>query len=154
MDTSFVNSVDAPSLALIVPILNRGLRDRSPTVKRMAALIAGTMCEFLRDISAALPYTQVLLEDLQRVLVDPIPDVRSAGARALGLLFRGVGEGHFPNLIGRNPTTVLTSLSNECQLQIGCLNSSDQIVRVSSATVVHRFASVLTLLMASPDPIS
>ncbi|CEO98375.1 unnamed protein product (mitochondrion) [Plasmodiophora brassicae] len=99
MDTSFVNSVDAPSLALIVPILNRGLRDRSPTVKRMAALIAGTMCEFLRDISAALPYTQVLLEDLQRVLVDPIPDVRSAGARALGLLFRGVGEGHFPNLI-------------------------------------------------------
>lgn len=34
LDTSFVNSVDAPSLALIIPILKRGLHDRSPSIKR------------------------------------------------------------------------------------------------------------------------
>ena len=47
-DTSFVHSIDAPSLALIVPILNRGLRERGTDVKKKAALIVGNMCSMIR----------------------------------------------------------------------------------------------------------
>ena len=34
VDTVFVNTVDAPSLALIVPVLNRALRERSTELKK------------------------------------------------------------------------------------------------------------------------
>ena len=99
LDTSFVNSVDPPSLALIIPILTRGLRDRAPTTKTMAAQIIGNICSFLRDVKDVLPYTSAMVDDLKTVLLDPIPDVRTAAARALGLLFRGVGEKHFDGLL-------------------------------------------------------
>ena len=88
LDTSFVNSVGAPSLALIVPILTRGLRDRTPSTKKMAAQIIGNICSFLRNVKDVLPYTDALVMDLKKALVDPIPDVRSSAARALRLLFR------------------------------------------------------------------
>jgi len=40
---AFIHVVDAASLALIVPILQRGLRDRSSEVKKTAAQITGNM---------------------------------------------------------------------------------------------------------------
>lgn len=36
---------------------------------------------------------------MQQVLVDPIPEVRSVAARALGSLIRGMGEENFPDLV-------------------------------------------------------
>lgn len=36
---------------------------------------------------------------LLQVLVDPIPEVRSVAARALGSLIRGMGEENFPDLV-------------------------------------------------------
>jgi len=41
--TEFLHAIDAPSLALIVPILHRGLRDRGATTKRFSGLIAGNI---------------------------------------------------------------------------------------------------------------
>lgn len=35
----------------------------------------------------------------EQVLVDPIPEVRSVAARALGSLIRGMGEENFPDLV-------------------------------------------------------
>lgn len=75
-----------------------------------AALIVGTICEFLRDVSAVLPYVDDLLNDLKIVLVDPIPDVRASGARAMGLLFKGIGGTHFPNLIGTTACFVIVQI--------------------------------------------
>lgn len=42
--TNFVHAIDAPSLALIIPILRRGLKDRSTEVKKKSAQIVGNMC--------------------------------------------------------------------------------------------------------------
>ena len=36
---------------------------------------------------------------MSQVLVDPIPEVRSVAARALGSLIRGMGEENFPDLV-------------------------------------------------------
>ena len=44
IETEFLHAIDAPSLALIVPILHRGLRDRGAATKRYGALIAGNIC--------------------------------------------------------------------------------------------------------------
>ena len=98
IETEFLHAIDAPSLALIVPILHRGLRDRVATTKRYGALIAGNICTMINDPKDFLPYLPVLLPDLQLALLDPIPDVRSTSAKAVGSLTRGLGEDSLPDL--------------------------------------------------------
>eukprot|EP00562_Extubocellulus_spinifer_P003852 CAMPEP_0178537748 /NCGR_PEP_ID=MMETSP0696-20121128/36753_1 /TAXON_ID=265572 /ORGANISM="Extubocellulus spinifer, Strain CCMP396" /LENGTH=3016 /DNA_ID=CAMNT_0020169993 /DNA_START=19 /DNA_END=9069 /DNA_ORIENTATION=- len=98
IETEFLHAIDAPSLALIVPVLHRGLRDRAATTKRYGALIAGNICTMIHDPRDFVPYLSTLLPDLKSVLLDPIPDVRSTAAKALGSLSRGLGEDTFPEL--------------------------------------------------------
>lgn len=66
MKTSFVHSVDPPSLALIIPILRRGLRDRVSLTKKMAAQVVGSMCSLIADVKDLLPYANTLLKYLKR----------------------------------------------------------------------------------------
>ena len=49
LNTIFVNTVDAASLALIVPVVHRGLRDRSGDAKKKAARIVGDMCVLINE---------------------------------------------------------------------------------------------------------
>ncbi|EPS66179.1 hypothetical protein M569_08598, partial [Genlisea aurea] len=99
LQTTFINSVDAPSLALLVPIVHRGLRERSAETKKKAAQIVGNMCSLVTEPKDMIPYIGLLLPEVKKVLVDPIPEVRSVAARALGSLIRGMGEENFPNLV-------------------------------------------------------
>ena len=95
----FEHCVDPPSLSLIVPVLQRGLRAPSAQAKRRTAHITGNMCSLLADPRDILPYLDMMMPQLQSVLLDPIPEVRSTGARALGRLCAGLGVDAFPNLM-------------------------------------------------------
>ncbi|KAL7456767.1 hypothetical protein ACHAWC_008242 [Mediolabrus comicus] len=98
ISTEFLHAIDAPSLSIIIPVVHRGLRDRAATTKRYAALISGNICTMVNDARDFVPYLPILLPDLKSALLDPIPDVRSISAKALGSLTRGVGEATFPDL--------------------------------------------------------
>ena len=101
LEVTFVNVVDAPSLALIVPVLSRGLRDRRADLKKKAAKIAGNMCSLVADPKDMSPYVPILLPDIQKSLVDPSPEVRAVAAAALASLLRGMGgeDEHFAELV-------------------------------------------------------
>ncbi|XP_024522570.1 protein ILITYHIA isoform X2 [Selaginella moellendorffii] len=99
LQTIFVNTVDAPALALVVPIVHRGLRERSSETKKKAAQIVGNMCSLVTDYKDMLPYMLLLLPEVKKVLVDPIPEVRSVAAKALGSLTKGMGDDNFPSLV-------------------------------------------------------
>ncbi|KAG5056227.1 hypothetical protein JHK85_008737 [Glycine max] len=99
LKTTFVNSIDAPSLALLVPIVHRGLRERSADTKKRAAQIVGNMCSLVTEPKDMIPYIGLLLPEVKKVLVDPIPEVRSVAARAIGSLIGGMGEENFPDLV-------------------------------------------------------
>ena len=73
-------------------MLHRGLRDRGATTKRYSALIAGNICTMINDPRDFIPYIPILIPDLKAAILDPIPDVRSTAAKALGSLNRGLGE--------------------------------------------------------------
>ncbi|KIW26706.1 uncharacterized protein PV07_06517 [Cladophialophora immunda] len=93
----FVHYLDAPSLALVVRILERGLNDRSAT-KRKAAQIIGSLAHLTekRDIVTHLP---ILVTGLRLAAVDPVPATRATASKALGSLVEKLGEDAFPDLI-------------------------------------------------------
>lgn len=93
----FVHYLDAPSLALVTRILQRGLGDRSNT-KRKAAQVIGSLAHLTekKDIITHLP---VLVAGLKLAAVDPVPTTRATASRALGSLVEKLGEDALPDLI-------------------------------------------------------
>ncbi|KAJ2663024.1 translational activator of GCN4 [Coemansia sp. RSA 1200] len=98
LHTAFVHYVDAPSLALVVPVLERGMRERNASTKRSAAQIMGSMAT-LTDPKDLAPYLGSLVPLVRGVLVDPVPEARATAAKALGSLVQRLGEEQFPSLV-------------------------------------------------------
>ncbi|WFD24695.1 translational activator of GCN4 [Malassezia equina] len=98
LHTPFVHYIDGPSLALIAPILERGLRERSVACQKQAAQIVGHLAS-LTDARDYVPYLAKYTPLVRGVLVSPVPDARSVAARALGTLVERLGEVHFADLV-------------------------------------------------------
>ncbi|KAF9359136.1 translational activator of GCN4 [Mortierella sp. AD094] len=98
LGTAFVHYIDSPSLALVMPILERGLRERATDIKKKASQIVGNMAS-LTDQKDLIPYLPRLLPGVKEVLIDPVPDARATAAKALGTLVEKLGESNFPDLV-------------------------------------------------------
>lgn len=96
--TKFVHFVDAPSLALIMPVIERAFQDRVTETRKMAAQIMGNMYS-LTDQKDLSPYLPSVIPGLKQCLLDPVPEVRSVSAHALGAMVKGMGEGTFDDLL-------------------------------------------------------
>ena len=145
----FEHCVDPPSLSLIVPVLHRGLRERSAQSKRKTSHITGNMCSLLAERRDIVPYLRLLLPELQAVLHDPIPEVRSTGAKALGRLCAGLGEEHFPELL----PWLISSLSKEGSA-VERAGAAQGLAEVLSALGDEKVAELLPTILdgcATPD---
>ncbi|KAE8244826.1 hypothetical protein A4X13_0g6225, partial [Tilletia indica] len=98
LNTSFVHYIDSSSLALLVPIVDRGLRERTAQIQKDAARIVGNLAG-LTDSKDFVPYLPRLVPLVRIVLVSPVPEARAVSAKALGTLVERLGEGHFIDLI-------------------------------------------------------
>ncbi|GMI31680.1 hypothetical protein TrCOL_g1939 [Triparma columacea] len=98
LSTEFLHAIDAPSLALLIPVLQRGLKDKSGVAKRQSALIIGNMVTMCNDAKDFAPYMSTLLPGLKATLLDPIPDVRTTASKSIGSLARGLGVEQLPDL--------------------------------------------------------
>lgn len=95
---SFIHYLDAPALALVVRILERGLAgDRSAT-KRKSSQIIGSLAHLTerKDLIAHLP---MLVAGLRVAIVDPVPTTRATASKALGSTIEKLGEEALPELI-------------------------------------------------------
>ena len=98
LKTSFLHYIDSPSLSILVPILERGMLERSANTKKKAAKIFGLMAS-LTDPNDMLMHLSLLVPRLRGVLVDTVPTVRATAAKALGTLISKLGERNFPLLV-------------------------------------------------------
>lgn len=101
---SFVHYLDAPSLALVVRILERGLGDRSAT-KRKSAQIIGSLAH-LTERKDLIAHLTIIIAGLNLAIVDPVPTTRATASKAMGSLIEKLGEDALPDLIPNLMTTL------------------------------------------------
>jgi hypothetical protein len=69
---------------------------RNIVFNKSVQLIARYSLTDQKDLS---PYLSTIIPGLKASLLDPVPDVRSVSARALGAMVRGMGEASFDDLL-------------------------------------------------------
>ena len=90
--TTFVTAVGSPTLALMVPLLSRGLKERAPAIKRKSAVIIENMSKLIDDPMDAAPFLPKLIPGLDLVAKEAAdPEIRSVATRAHKILTQ-VGE--------------------------------------------------------------
>ncbi|TDH71526.1 hypothetical protein CCR75_006485 [Bremia lactucae] len=109
--TTFVANVDAPTLALIAPLLHKALRDtsiRSSSLKRKASKIIDSMCRLVVRPSDVMPFVPLLLPQLDTA-IDRLIDaeVVDAAKEARAHLVEAAGNGQ---VMEDDPITVRTRL--------------------------------------------
>jgi elongation factor 3 len=97
--TTFVTEVQEPTLALMVPLLDRGLADRETAIKRKAAVIVDNMCKLVDDPNIVAPFLPKMMPGLQKNfenLADP--EAREKTKQALDTIIRvgDVKDGKIP----------------------------------------------------------
>ena len=99
--TTFVTDVHEPTLAIMVPLLDRGLAERETAIKRKAAVIVDNMCKLVEDpqiVAAFLPKLMPALTKNHDNLADP--EAREKTKQALETLVRvgAVKDGKIPEV--------------------------------------------------------
>lgn len=97
--TTFVTEVQEPTLALMVPLLDRGLADRETAIKRKSAVIVDNMCKLVDDPNIVAPFLPKMMPGLQKNyenLADP--EAREKTKQALDTIIRvgNVKDGKIP----------------------------------------------------------
>lgn len=64
--TTFVQRVEQPTLALMVPLLDRGLNERDTAIKRKSAVIVDNMCKLVDDPNIVNPFLPKMWPALQK----------------------------------------------------------------------------------------
>ncbi|KAI9882945.1 MAG: translation elongation factor EF-3 [Watsoniomyces obsoletus] len=99
--TTFVTDVHEPTLAIMVPLLDRGLAERDTAIKRKSAVIVDNMCKLVEDpqiVAAFLPKLMPALEKNHDNLADP--EAREKTKQGLDTLIRvgAVKDGKIPEV--------------------------------------------------------
>jgi len=101
--TTFVQSVDAPTLAITVPVLLRGLTERSTPIRRMSCVIIDTMAKLVDDPAEAREFVESLRTRVEHVVQEiSHPEARKVAEKTLTTLSE-------PRLSG----TTVTEISEE-----------------------------------------
>ena len=93
MGTTFVVPVDAPTLAILCPILSRALKEKLAIHKRAACIVISNMSKLVETPSAVAPFGSLLVPELKKVSNNvQFEEIRDEALKALSNLTKALGE--------------------------------------------------------------
>ena len=91
LKTRFSHYIDAPSLSIIIPIIDYCLRGRVGELKSGACQVIGSIVELIQNPYDLLPYLKIITGGLRISLCDPLTEIRSISAMAIGRISSKIG---------------------------------------------------------------
>jgi elongation factor 3 len=129
----FVQNVEAPALAITLPVIQRGLLDKKTATRRLTCVIIDNMCKLIEHPKEILPFYSKLKTDLERcVEVMSDPDARKVALRALNTLKESCSENENAVFHKQYSDFKETLISEYTQHQI---SFSDSIIQSQSILV-------------------
>jgi elongation factor 3 len=137
--TTFVTDVHEPTLAIMVPLLERGLAERETAIRRKAAVIVDNMCKLVEDpqiVAAFLPKLMPALTKNFETMADP--EAREKTKQALDTLKR-VGavkdDGSFPKVSTAGEISTVSEILKSIleQKHKDAISKSEQVIDYVSA---------------------
>ncbi|KAJ9636817.1 translational elongation factor EF-1 alpha [Coniosporium apollinis] len=115
--TTFVTDVHEPTLAIMVPLLERGLVERETAIKRKSAVIVDNMCKLVEDpqiVASFLPKLMPALNKNYETLADP--EAREKTKQALDTLVRvgDVKDGKIPEVSKAGDISTVLAILKQC----------------------------------------
>ncbi|KAL2201973.1 elongation factor 3 [Sarocladium strictum] len=136
--TTFVTEVQEPTLALMVPLLDRGLSERETAIKRKAAVIVDNMCKLVDDPNIVAPFLPKMMPGLQKNyenLADP--EAREKTKQALDTLTR----------VGDIKDGVIPEARNDGDINV-VLGKLKEVLSGKYATYLEKMPAVATYVAA------
>ncbi|KAI8920627.1 P-loop containing nucleoside triphosphate hydrolase protein [Entophlyctis helioformis] len=146
--TTFVAQVEAPTLAIMVPLLNRALSERKPAVLRQTAVIIDNMCKLVENPADAHQFLPKLVPGLDRIIeMAADPELRAVSTNARATLIR-VGGG-VADVEVEDPAAVAKRIADEHTETVALIKKT--IAGVSKAAKIDGptldyIASLLTVM--------
>jgi hypothetical protein len=92
MGTTFVVSVDAPSLSILCPVLSRALKEKLAIHKRNACVVISNMSKLVSSPEDVAPFGPLLVPELKKVASSvQFEEIRDEALRALATLTKALG---------------------------------------------------------------
>ena len=136
--TTFVTEVQEPTLALMVPLLDRGLNERETAIKRKSAVIVDNMCKLVDDPNIVAPFLPKMMPGLQKNydnLADP--EAREKTKQALDTLTR----------VGDIKDGVIPEARNDGAINV-VLGKLKEVLTGKYATYLEKMPAVATYIAA------
>lgn len=99
LNTKFRHAIDAPSLGLIIPIIDYNLKINNNDNKMMSAHLIGSISYLISSPDIIYPYLDIIFPNLKTALFDSSPEVRNAVSKAIGSLTKSLGDLHKNEII-------------------------------------------------------
>lgn len=98
-NTTFVAEVNAPTLAVMVPLLMRALKERSTDTQRMTCIVVGNLVKLVREPEVAARYLSPLVGGVENIAKSAaFPEIRAFAQTALDIL-KNAGASSDPNYV-------------------------------------------------------
>lgn len=95
MGTTFVVSVDAPTLSILCPVLSRALKEKLAIHKRSACIVISNMSKLVSSPGDVAPFGPLLVPELKKVATSvQFEEIRDEALKALGTLTKALGDSY------------------------------------------------------------
>lgn len=93
MSTTFVVTVDAPTLSIICPVLSRALKEKLAIHKRAACIVINNMSKLVGSPEDVAPFGGLLVPELKKVATSvQFEEIRDEALKALASLTKALGD--------------------------------------------------------------